>query len=542
MKISFVINSRRRKDDKQNVRIRVSDGRDIKPIMINTPINIFKEFWNKDTERVTNKHQDHAIINRGLKKYKDRREHCENKFDNGEFTFRQVGAYMEGRTNYATVDAFVDTVMRKGRKFVTWNDYRDKLNIIKGHMNISGGLRWKDVNRSWYTELHDILKKKNLSKNSIASYSIAMGSIFREAKEEGVIQEEPIRPKAFRRGVTSSEKTRKYKATEVVSTEKVERAIIEAKNHPQLQSVVMWLLQFCLRGFYPADIVKMTEAELDTPNYLKVLKNELYITHYRSKEEGEATSRMYIRVDRWTTRRLIDYLKFSVAYTHHQPRRRDIVADINDELKIYDYDVDKDVKKHLYRMALHTRRVRKYGMSMKNARKTFTNVADEEDISEKLKKYLVGRISDPIFDKSYSNKETDKMRTKIDDAHKKILNAFNIPKLVDMVWARANALNGPVWLKNKGPVYGINRLSTGEETNAEKVKFLLNSHKDYSNYKWYWKNYSYEEKYELTDELKKELEIYLNEWKEREKSQSKIIKLYPNISRKVANESSLMHN
>ena len=42
------------------------------------------------------------------------------------------------------------------------------------------------------------------------------------------------------------------------------------------------------------------------------------------------------------------------------------------------------------------------------------------------------------------------MRTKIDNAHKTILNAFKIPKLVDMVWARADALNGPVWLKTKG--------------------------------------------------------------------------------------------
>ena len=110
-----------------------------------------------------------------------------------------------------------------------------------------------------------------------------------------------------------------------------------------------------------------------------MLKNELYILitglKKKAKPQVECT-----RVDRWTTRRLIDYLKFSV-YTHHQPRRRDIVADINDELKIYDYDVDKDVKN----CDGFVQTCKKIRNGMKNARKTFTNVADEEDISEKLK-------------------------------------------------------------------------------------------------------------------------------------------------------------
>ena len=54
MKISFEINSRLRKDGKQNLRIRITDGRKVKKQLLNTPLNIYKQYWDKDSDRVTN--------------------------------------------------------------------------------------------------------------------------------------------------------------------------------------------------------------------------------------------------------------------------------------------------------------------------------------------------------------------------------------------------------------------------------------------------------------------------------------------------------
>ena len=116
MKISFEINSRLRKDKKQNIRIRISNGRNVKKIVINTPINIFKKYWNKDEDRVTSKHPEYDTINRALKKLKDRKEHCLAKYDAGEYTMRQIANYMSGDSDYTFVDDYVLSIFKKRKE------------------------------------------------------------------------------------------------------------------------------------------------------------------------------------------------------------------------------------------------------------------------------------------------------------------------------------------------------------------------------------------------------------------------------------------
>ena len=53
MRISFKINSRVRKDGKQNIRIVVSDGKNVKPLYVQTPLNIFSKYWDKVESRVS---------------------------------------------------------------------------------------------------------------------------------------------------------------------------------------------------------------------------------------------------------------------------------------------------------------------------------------------------------------------------------------------------------------------------------------------------------------------------------------------------------
>ncbi|MDG1823883.1 MAG: Arm DNA-binding domain-containing protein, partial [Flavobacteriaceae bacterium] len=196
MRIAFEINSRENKDGRHNVRIRVSDGREVTPIKFSTPINIYKRYWDKRDERVSNEHIEFASVNRALSKYKQRKEYCMAKWEEGVFTLRNVANYMEGVTDYSSVDAFVKSVLSRRKTNVTYTDYVQKLNIIKGHMGIKNReLKFKEINRNFYYELLKKLVDKKLSKSSIKSYSIAIGSILKSAYDEGVIQELPKRPK-----------------------------------------------------------------------------------------------------------------------------------------------------------------------------------------------------------------------------------------------------------------------------------------------------------------------------------------------------------
>ena len=520
MKISFILNSRPRKDNKQNIRIRITDGRNTKEQKVYTKINVFKKYWDKDEYRVTSKHPEHDTINRALKKLKDRKEHCLVKYDAGEYTMRQIANYMSGDSDYSYVDDYVLSIFKKRKTNVTFTDYSQKLNIIKGHMNISGKLRFRDINRDWFYGLFKKLKDKGLSRSSIRSYSIAIGSILKDAWEEGVIQELPKRPKEFKSG-GKKDRTRK-KVIKTSTPEDVEKAILGARNIPQLQSVGFWLLCYCLRGFYPADIVKMEEAELDTPTLLKLMKNELFIEHLRSKSEHTNNEHMYIHIDFKTTYRLIRRLKFMTAYTHHN--RQSYVADVDDELKIYDYDPTENYTWHMDRWALHNRRLRPYGLRMKDARKTFLTKAKEIDVVEDIRLILVGRKNDPIFSRHYDNNETDIMKSKVTKAHISILKAFNIPNLVNLFCSKLETFNVPVWVKKEATMGSWSKLPK----NNPFTEVFSYSKK----YKWYFKGSTRFGQSKLKQFNFKDIKEVANKLEKLEKNKSNIIKLYPQLTMK----------
>jgi hypothetical protein len=258
----------------------------------------------------------------------------------------------------------------------------------------------------------------------------------------------------------------------------------------------------------------MTEANLDVPTQLKRIKNEIFIEHPRSKSEHTENEDMYIHIDNMITEPLIDMLKMSVVKTHHN--RRDIVADVNDSLKIFDYNPTQNSLKHKSRWALHTRRLRKYGMTMKNARKTFLTYAKELSIDEDTRLILVGRKNDPIFSSSYDNNRTKAMVDKVTKAHKSILKAFEAQRLIDLLCAKLKTFNNPIWLTNTdGAIY---LASTGKE--------LIKCHPDYMKYKWYWRSYI-EEDYIMSKAEEKQFSQYL---KQKRKAVARVVEMYPKVA------------
>ncbi len=69
------------------------------------------------------------------------------------------------------------------------------------------------------------------------------------------------------------------------------------------------------------------------------------------------------------------------------------------------------------------------------------------EFNEYMRLILLGRSSDPILEKSYSNKHSKRMREAVTDAHKYVLKKFNCQYLVGAMVKKLEGLNVPNWVK-----------------------------------------------------------------------------------------------
>lgn len=438
----------------RNIWISVSNGRKYRKWVI-TDLHVNPQHFStkKTLFRATKSHPAYININKALKRYKDRCEEAYAIWQSGDYSMNQVCEHIKGNLKSNTIDEFIDSYIIPNKKDVTGIDYKTKFNTIKGHMNIKGKMKWKEVNRDFYDKLQVTLEKKGLSNTSIKSYMVVFGGILRDAKDRNIISHYTPIPKLLKRG---GRKVRIYKEKLKTTTSKeFEKHTDTIQNIAQWESFALWLLAFCLRGFYPADIVKMDEAEFDEPTMVKMLKNELYIYHLRSKTEHTKNRHMYVHLDTDITLPLLFTLKRVIAYRWMKKHSK-FIANPTDMIKIFDYNPTDNSKWHCNRWALHSRRLRPFGMDMMSARKSFETFAEEIELTdadtpvefnEYMRLVLLGRSSDPILEASYSNKHSKRMREAVTEAHKYVLKKFDCSYLVAVMIKKLEGLNVPNWVK-----------------------------------------------------------------------------------------------
>lgn len=480
MTINFYLAKRLSAKGLRNIQISISNGRKYRKWVITDLYVNPQHFSTKKTLfRATKTHPAYLNINKALKRYKDRCDEAYGIWQSGDYSMNQVVEHIKGNLKSSTIDDFVDSYIIPNKKDVTGNDYKEKLNIIKGHMNIKGKLKWKEVNRDFYDKLQNTLYKKLLSNESIKSYMTVFGAILRDAKDRNIISHYTPIPKLLKQG---GRRTRIYKEQlKTTTSQELEKYFDSIKNIAQWESFALWLLAFCLRGFYPADIVKMDEAEFDEPTMVKLLKNELYIYHLRSKTQHTKNRHMYVHLDMEITMPLLFILKRVIAYRWMKKHSK-FIANPTDMIKIFNYNPTDNAKWHFNRWALHSRRLRPYGMDMMSARKSFETFAEEIELTdadtpvefnEYMRLILLGRSSDPILEKSYSNKHSKRMREAVTEAHKYVLKKFNCQYLVAILIHKLQGLNVPIWVKQTPqymvenvyeemiPVKDSNKIKTG---------------------------------------------------------------------------------
>jgi hypothetical protein len=321
-----------------------------------------------------------------------------------------------------------------------------------------------------------------LSRRTIKSYAIKLQAILNDAVDREIIHSYARMPKVLKTGGKGRRKNPRQQEISTFTSKELKTLINGAKNLAQWQTYALLTLQFGLRGFYPADIVKMREADVDDPSMLKMLQNEVHIYHLRSKTQHTKNMHMYIHLGR-ANQKLIMMLKRSTLKLWGK-KYGDKLAHPMHFYSIWDYDPTENAKWHSNRWACHSRRLRKDGLNMMSARKSFQTFCEELEISDKntpvqfnerTRLILLGRMGDPILERSYSNKRNVNMRKAINTAHKYVLDKFDYKEIVNLLEKKLEDFKTlPLWVRYQ-PLFCWDNMYRKMHTKDEGIKLVDNA-------------------------------------------------------------------
>ena len=492
--IKFYFQSYSDSKGENKLNLRVSQGRENRTY-IPTSIKLNKRLWDAKNELVGNKHPNSKILNNKVVELKQKRDEAIAKYqastDNKPFGFLSVCNYMQGKQDVTSLDTYVDTYYITSRDKATYTNTKQRLNAFKHQLNIKAddNLLFEDVNNVLFTKYRNVVDKKikneEGSTTTYRAYLQTVLSICKEAYDNEHIDKE----------VKISNKNKKFKNVDYGenpsnSYKEVEEAINSVTTLQRWEAVAQWLLMFGMRGFYPADIVKMNEGQLyknafngKRVPFVKVeenrrkdwVENNLWLDFRRSKSHMP----MFIKLTP-SIIKLIEKLKYSYMVTHtdYQIDNKYIVADVNKRLSILEYDVSEAYEeieekentklkinnkhKSLWRNRQKLLPLFSSLKRFKDARKTFYQLAD--DITDELTaKKLVGQTTDALSKNFYAKYNTEMQVQKIDKAHRQVLLEFKFDKLVLMLMKKFNELvekdnEMPNWLLKQSAV-----LKNGDE-------------------------------------------------------------------------------
>ena len=451
MRIALKLDPQIRQNGTQTVLFTVSDGKSGTPHhirkKISTSVSVNKSKMEKNNFRVKNGAKNQVALNIALKDLKDRRDTALINYESGQWRLNQVIFYLKGEVAYDSVDSYIETVLKKSKSPATYNDYKYTLKAFKKHLKRNDLISFNEFSN--YTIL-DTFKRNaiynGLSNSSINSYFIKIRAILNDAYDNGIIQKKFVLNKKLRLAV-------RPKPPQTCTPDDFRKAIKKVKNIYDWQSLAFFLLMFCTRGMYPADIVKFKlinfeSAKNDVNSFIKdviISRGYDYLVHRRSKTSNRGNEDMYIRIDGYPTFALIVLIKKSIVYTHSNTRPQ-IIPSLNDTLAIFDYDVDKDYELHKNIWDNYIKRITKLlGYSFNKARKTFNTYALELEVSDTIRRVLLGHADESMLS-HYDNTQTDAMRKQVEDAHLSVLERFEASLLLNDLFVKLERLDVPKWL------------------------------------------------------------------------------------------------
>ena len=408
-----------------------------------TGIKVNPKDWIPRNSQVSASDPNHIIINRKLKDHFNSITDWWSRYESGSLTWEELEGVIKGGKHIAkgksyTLEMFFDSVMADDYEIEQTKEMY--LNVVKS-VNKQAG---REVQLSELTnELIDTLvkgwKKRNLSPASIESYLTHIGKLKRTAFEKGFIQEDFKRKSSWK---PSRKKLgeRREKIIVIAKKEEFEQAIEKAKTVREVQALSFWLLMFCMRGFYQADLVTM---HLHANNLCVInsdgsitLPERTYIRHRRSK----TGTLMEINLDVEPIWGLIDLIQTTLEITHKRINKRtgepfikgknvlsDRYGDPTKEGFFFNYDI-QDSKTHKNTWDNPQKTIRRILVPFDKARKTFESYALKLKISRDVRYKLEGHKDDSIK-QHYQDWEWDELKDQVDEAHRQVLEDYNAKEL-----------------------------------------------------------------------------------------------------------------
>ena len=402
-------------------------------------------------------HPNYEAISHSLKEIRDRIEKAVDRYCLGQINRDQFIANISGKTDYTTIDDYIESEIKETRKGKTYTTYRDAFKTFKSYVGYKDKkMKFSDLNHNLLAKFkksffHSEIGKKNKSANSYNSYLTQVRAIYNDAYDNGIVYEKLTFNKKLR-----VKKTRTQ--WNPVSPDEYLKAIDNVNTLREWEALAMWLLAFCCRGLYWSDFTTMKAEDIKDNDLYNTWcgLDDMYILHNRHKTKDSNNVEMLIKVSRYPTLQLFKIIKHSFAKRMWKTRP-DIVPDVNDWVSIFSYDLNADTVTHRdicnsYQKAL--RDVWKHPINI--ARKTFNNVAGECKITPKICDLLIGHKPDSQINMmSYTNYQTSEYAKQIEEAHELVLKTFRAGELADKLIERLEELQAikskkiPLWITEK---------------------------------------------------------------------------------------------
>tara|TARA_B110000977_G_scaffold180844_1_gene240977 strand:- start:542 stop:1870 length:1329 start_codon:yes stop_codon:yes gene_type:complete len=393
--------------------------------------------WISRTYQVKGTAINSVILNRKLTEITSNMNLVWSSFEGGIYNWDELCRMLAGGSPEEGVLGFLEDVLRPRMKFTTYCSYKYSYGALLKALGVDS-LSFKQLDYDSIDKAVMVWKNEEKSPSTIETYIKHLGVIINEASDRGIIN--------YR--FEKKKKWRVKKLTTIVESTNTDELLNSIKNVNDIydfQTFSFWLLMFCMRGLYPSDIVKMYKNEL-----INEAEDNLnrYVEHKRSKT-GE---RMKILYSCSPTEEIINSLQISISLTHLNRGERlpDVYPKGWHTLMFFEYP--EELHKNVW--DVYVKRCRRIvGMPFKTARKTFESYALLLDIPAEIRYRLLGH-QDRTIKRHYQNWEWEKMIDKVDEAHLKVLEEFNVKKIWYQLRKRGNEIGLNQALINKSLLLG----------------------------------------------------------------------------------------
>ena len=195
------------------------------------------------------------ILNRKLTEITSNMNLVWSSFEGGIYNWDELCRMLAGGSPEEGILGFLEDVLRPRIKFTTYSSYFYSYKALLKALD-QDSLSFKELNYDSIDKAVMVWKNQDKSPSTIETYIKHLGVIINEANERGIVNYKFEKKKKWR--------AKKYtKVIESVeSPEQLLNSIKNVKDIYDFQTFAFWLLMFCMRGLYPADLVKMYKNEL----------------------------------------------------------------------------------------------------------------------------------------------------------------------------------------------------------------------------------------------------------------------------------------